>query len=133
MKASLCLVLASLFLACCTTTFAFVARSALPSTASAAVRAPRTRGLVTAGLFDGLFLSDNEKEEAYQKQQEILRARQNPEKQKAYFQEVNKRRATASQNFKEKVREWVRGRKGGREGKQRLVVDLLAKSISRED
>lgn len=88
---------------------------------------------MTAGLFDGLFLSDNEKEEAYQKQQEILRARQNPEKQKAYFQEVNKRRATASQNFKEKVREWVRGRKGGREGKQRLVVDLLAKSISRED
>jgi len=58
--------------------------------------------VVTAGLFDGLFLSDNEKEEAYQKQQEILRARQNPEKQKAYFQGVNKRRATASQNFKEK-------------------------------
>eukprot|EP00624_Nannochloropsis_granulata_P003426 evm.model.NODE_27316_length_40306_cov_21.155485.2 len=106
MKASLYLVLASLFLACCVTTFAFVSRSALPSTristVSTAIRATRTRGVVTAGLFDGLFLSDTEKEDAYQKQQEILRARQNPEKQKAYFQEVNKRRATASQNFKEK-------------------------------
>lgn len=106
MKASLYLVLATLFLACCFTTFAFVGHSALPSTRIStvltAIRATRTRGVMTAGLFDGLFLSDTEKEDAYQKQQEILRARQNPEKQKAYFQEVNKRRATASQNFKEK-------------------------------
>jgi len=87
----------ALLLTCASTALAFVVRPAYQVS-----QLRRIRGVMTAGLFDGLFLSDSEKEEAYQKQQEILRARQNPDKQKAYFQEVNKRRAEANKNYKEK-------------------------------
>lgn len=79
MKAVVSLGLLSVALLAGTGSSFFVARPALPSTTPLSTR---TRGGMTAGLFDGLFLSDAEKEEAYQKQQEILRARQNPEKQR---------------------------------------------------
>lgn len=63
----------------------------------------RRESVITAGLFDGFNAERaRQKEEDYQKQQEILRARQDEGKQRQYFSEVNKRRAEVSKNINEK-------------------------------
>lgn len=73
------------------------------TTSSPSCQQRRREGVITAGLFDGFNAErDRQKEEDYQRQQEILRARQDEGKQRQYFQEVNKRRAEVSKNINEK-------------------------------
>ena len=73
------------------------------TTPSSSCQQRRREGVITAGLFDGFNAERaRQKEEDYQKQQEILRARQDEGKQRQYFSEVNKRRAEVSKNINEK-------------------------------